>query len=431
VNIRLVIAGIFCCAITFGQTMGQGKWSNAIFRGNYQRTGVVDEEPVRRNPVVKWRFKEPGALCAPVIYEAVLYTGEGPVSLMPPEGLLGSPKRLRELIAIDVQTRKQIWSFQTQGMLGASPLATPYAIYFGTESGILYAVDRGSGKRIWQYTDPRGIPITTSPVFLEGVLYYATAEGDLRALSADNGKLLWSVESEEWKKGYGDPAVLGEIAVRGNDLVFVCGGDSILVVDRKQKRLRWRQSNRAFAGILPEYPSFPSCSVGSDGLIYFLQEPSLLRGEPCGTRLVRTVNFPTILTCEKDGIVYRAENPIAPFFCVTDQRLYLATHLGRLYAIDIHQPPARSLVWEYRTDPGCWFFSPSLARGVLYVGLKKPDHSGSLLALDAEKGEKLWEFELPSFPWQPPVVEDGVVYIGTAKGELYAIEEGMAQEPSP
>ncbi len=62
--------------------------------------------------------------------------------------------------------------------------------------------------------------------------------------------------------------------------------------------------------------------------------------------------------------------------------------------------------------------SPSLANGIVYIG----SDNGKLFAVDAKSGDKKWKFKtngkISSSPWPA----DGVVYVGSDDGFVYAVE---------
>lgn len=72
--------------------------------------------------------------------------------------------------------------------------------------------------------------------------------------------------------------------------------------------------------------------------------------------------------------------------------------------------------WSYSTGSAI-FSSPAVADGVVYVGTE----SGLLYALDAATGRRLWRFRLPGSIGATPAIADGVVYIG-AGGHFYALD---------
>ena len=53
-------------------------------------------------------------------------------------------------------------------------------VYFGTDAGSLYALDRSNGEQIWQLR--LGAAIDISPVFADSRLYVRTSDGLVHAI---------------------------------------------------------------------------------------------------------------------------------------------------------------------------------------------------------------------------------------------------------
>ena len=75
-----------------------------------------------------------------------------------------------------------------------------------------------------------------------------------------------------------------------------------------------------------------------------------------------------------------------------------------------------SLKWSYATgylvDP-----SPAVADGVVYVG----SNDGNVFALKANTGRRLWSYPTRAAVASSPAVADGVVYVGSDDNNLYAL----------
>jgi hypothetical protein len=96
-----------------------------------------------------------------------------------------------------------------------------------------------------------------------------------------------------------------------------------------------------------------------------------------------------------------------------------------------HGPQPRR-EWTRTTD-AYELGSPTVADGVVYVGASGQSGAGTLLALDGATGEERWRVETREVLFgdysraginASPAVVDGVVYVATAPGEVYARHEG-------
>ncbi len=75
-----------------------------------------------------------------------------------------------------------------------------------------------------------------------------------------------------------------------------------------------------------------------------------------------------------------------------------------------------SLKWSYTTG-GEVYSSPAVANGVVYVG----SVNGTVYALDAKTGAKVWNYATGDQIYSSPAVANGVVYIGSWDNNVYAL----------
>ena len=84
------------------------------------------------------------------------------------------------------------------------------------------------------------------------------------------------------------------------------------------------------------------------------------------------------------------------------------------------------LVWKFKTDVrNVWFgSSPAIADGVVYIG----SLDGRLYALDARTGEEKWSFKTDGRVYSSPAIAGSMVYFGSGDGRLYALDARTGQE---
>jgi outer membrane protein assembly factor BamB len=71
--------------------------------------------------------------------------------------------------------------------------------------------------------------------------------------------------------------------------------------------------------------------------------------------------------------------------------------------------------WAFQTD-NTIYSSPAVVNGIVYIG----SYDGSVYALDAVTGSKKWAFQTGSTVFSSPAVVNGVVYIGFGDKNVYA-----------
>ncbi|MEF8827254.1 MAG: PQQ-binding-like beta-propeller repeat protein, partial [Halapricum sp.] len=73
--------------------------------------------------------------------------------------------------------------------------------------------------------------------------------------------------------------------------------------------------------------------------------------------------------------------------------------------------------WSHETDGGIRS-SPAVADGVVYVG----SNDGNVYALDADDGTERWTFQTGQRVRSSPAVTSDAVYVGSADAYVYAID---------
>ena len=120
-----------------------------------------------------------------------------------------------------------LFSIPDAGQLQVTPVVVDGIMYV-TAVNECYALDAGSGRRIWQYKRPR-TPKATGGWANRGVavagdrVFMATDNAHLIALDRFTGELLWDTELEDWRKNYG--ASSAPLAAGGLIISGVSGGE--------------------------------------------------------------------------------------------------------------------------------------------------------------------------------------------------------------
>ncbi len=85
-----------------------------------------------------------------------------------------------KLVAVDLTSKKKLWSFPAGGTIRSTPILADNIIYFGSDDGRLYAVDAASGKKLWDFLT--GGPISSTPAISNGIVYVGSEDGSLYAI---------------------------------------------------------------------------------------------------------------------------------------------------------------------------------------------------------------------------------------------------------
>jgi outer membrane protein assembly factor BamB len=411
-----------------------------MFRGNAAHTGLFRGEAPVTFTRVKWAFATKGqVLSSPAVVDGTVYVGSTDAHVYAIEAASGGEK----------------WKFQTKARVVSSPAVANGVVIVVSYDGNVYALDAQSGKPRWQFASEGerrfaapgihgGLPkemqpdpfdfFLSSAAVANGIAYIGSGDGYVYALDAATGALKW-----KFKTGnvvHASPAV-------ADGTVFVGSWDAnFYALDARTGAEKWRFKT----GEDPKYfnlTGIQSSAAVADGVVYF------------GCRDAKFYALDARSGAEK----WRFDNKnswVITSPAVAGGVVYFATSdTGLFHALD-----AKTGAERFRIDFKRWpmFSSPALAKDMAYVG----SHAGKLYAIDVRKGTLAWSFETeaarataatlvnadgtPNYraayaePFydalivglaklmtrgamlSSPAVADGVVYVGSTDGNLYALE---------
>jgi outer membrane protein assembly factor BamB len=270
----------------------------------------------------------------------------------------------------------------------SSPVAAVCAVFFGSGDGHLYALDAASGELRWKFKT--GDVVHASPAYSAGTLYFGSWDSWFYAVDAVTGKEKWRFH----------------------------GGEDALIHNQV---------------------GFPSPAVVVECFTPAAAIPMCTRSMPPPARKWRVNN-------QKLGQQFTGRRRRQVYFGTSDSSLFQAVDAAT------GKPVFKQQLKAYV------FSSPSLAGNAVYLGVL----NGTMEARDRNTGELLWTFQTEASKqnrnwiltadgkfnsqmfyqsnWHEgpmvatdrqfaigaifaaPLVADGVVYIGSADGYLYAIE---------
>src|SRR2546430_10920243 len=85
-------------------------------------------------------------------------------------------------------------------------------------------------------------------------------------------------------------------------------------------------------------------------------------------------------------------------------------------------PKLSGVKWKFHTK-GYVISSPAIANGIAYVG----STDGNLYAIELENGAQKWKFKTDARVVSSPAVDSGIVYFGSYDGKFYAVDAVSGQ----
>jgi outer membrane protein assembly factor BamB len=412
----------------------------ATFRGNPQHSGVYNSPAVTPNQI-KWKFHTGGpVISSPAVSSGVVFVGSG-------DG---------NLYAVDRESGTLKWKFDAKSRITASAAIADGLVYFGAYNGTFYAVDAATGQLKWKFQtagerryagthlhgsepDAESMPdpfdfYLSSPVLWNGDVFFGSGDGNVYALNAASGTLKWRFKTGDVV--HASPAI-------ADGKLFVGSWDSYFyALDATSGKKQWRFKTGEDSKIHNQVGIQSSAAV-VDGVVYF----------GC-----RDSNFYALdaKTGDKKWVFSNHGSWVISSPAVQAGRVYFATSdSGLFYAIDAK---TGSPIFTLKFQEWPMFSSPAVAGNMLYIG----SHMGKLIAIDLAAQQTSWTFETdgakqngatwtkpdgtPNYDaafgasnfyddmivgigkmmsvgtiLSSPVVVDGVIYFGSADGNLYAL----------
>ena len=410
----------------------------AMFRGNPAHTGLFDTQHAT-SLTVRWKLKTGGPiLSSPVVSGNSVYVGStdgnlyavndaagtvrwrfathGDVNSSPAVsgGILYAESLDGNLYAVDTATGKQRWSFATRGerrvtgrgilyalpqgetfpdpwdLFLSSPVVIDGLVVFGSGDDNVYALDAQTGTLKWKFTT--GDVVHASPAVADGVVYVGSADTWFYALGESDGKMLWKFKTGDDAQARLMCGIPGSATVADGAVYFGCRDANVYALDAKTGVIRWR---------LPEDGSWVVSSPAVvDNTVYITTSDSH--------------KFQAV-AATTGHLVYSLPYNVASFSSpsIADGRAYFGTFDGQLREVDISRG---AYTGQFATDA-------SLANAPRYVdangALKENFWTGDTID-DVILNLRGKEFSMGSI-LSSPAIADGIVYVGSADGYLYAL----------
>lgn len=286
------------------------------------------------------------------------------------------------------KTRDVAWSMAVaQGRIHASDGPT------------LYALDALDGGERWRlHTDAWVYSLQAD----RGTVVTGTRGGGVQAWEASNGAKLWEIggAQTDFETVEGGPAVHG-------DTVYVWRDARLQALDARTGTERWSYpiGDAASCAHVPL-----RLAPAEDGCVYVAAGTRVLSVDIASGHVRWHFEAPA---------VFVSPPAFAPGPAVTGGGVYLADHLGTVYALDATTGQDR---WRIATEPRQSTEPVLVAAGHVHVG------SGSALyTLDAVTGTPKWRFAAGGELIGTPVVADGRVHFGSADHVLYTLDASGGQ----
>ncbi len=263
-------------------------------------------------------------------------------------------------------------------------------LYAGNDAGVLHAFD-AQGQLRWKVTTDK--PIKGRPAVLDDSLFFSSDNGLLYRLDKRTGREIWraqidqgsppriapSQENSRWDR-YGSSVVAD--ATR----VYIASRDKHLyALDRKTGKEIWK--------------------VAADDMM--TATPALYRDVVVFADFSGKVHAVNVA----DGAqrwIYDALLPVAGDIVIANDRVLVGSRTYELIALDAATGKEQ---WKHYYWFS-WIESPPVVRdGVIYTGSSDATH---VYAIELATGKLRWKTPVPGWAWSRPAVNEDLVIVGTA-----------------
>lgn len=434
------LASLVIGAVVSTAAMIDGTPGAAMFRGGPDHLGVYAAQSNPTLGATVWKFKTAGRVVStPLAVGDAVYVGStdgalyslnsrdgtlrwkfstrGPVTSSPAHsgGLVFAGSVDGKFYAIDAATGKEKWSFTTlgerrftaPGIHGAiprtermpdpfdvflsSPVISGSTVFFGSGDTHVYALDAATGALKWKFKT--GDVVHASPAIAGGVVFIGSWDRNMYALDASSGKELWRFQTGNDTTIYNQVGIASSAAVSGGTVFFGCRDGHFYALDASTGAEKWKHDNKT--GWVIASPAV------KNGIVYFPTSD--------GTRF-KAIDAVT------GELKYSVENKAVSFSspAIVNDVVYFGSSDGWLHGLDLRTGAVKA---RFQTD-GSKEFSPR------YVDAEGKIKSGELYTertLDALMIGLNRMFSLGSILSSPVVSPEGVLYVGSTDGNLYAL----------
>jgi len=279
----------------------------------------------------------------------------------------------------NVGALKVRWSAHDGSFSFTAPAVVDGVVYSGTN-----AFDAATGKLLWA-TNSGGV----SPAVSKGTVYIDTQNG-LCAYAAASGTNLWCAGNNYLPDAPSGAAIVDGIAYFGSAV------GSVFAIDAATGAQLWSTPISSHNAASSPAVANGVVYINGDGLFAFDAKTG---AQLWSSSILHGTSSPAVV----GDVVYCSGVVAAAFNAKTGAVLWSVSPGDPL-----------SILGD----------SPAVAKGKVYIGASVPGQRGSssgvLYALNADTGKTIWSASVASGITSSPAVANGVVYVGTDDGTLYA-----------
>jgi len=378
---------------------------------------------------LKWKFETGAAVTgSATIVDGIAYVGSYDANIY----------------AINAETGAKIWSFKTGYNVMSSQAVVGGKLYTGADDGNIYCLDARTGTQIWKlpvggptirYLQNVGPTIRSSPAVVGGKEYVGHLNGNLYCIDTNTGTPSWVFPTGG--QVLGSPAVVdGAVYINSNtqgrngtlyklnantgDVIWKLGvpygRPSAISSNGSPTSTHWFASPNVQGGLIfiPADGVNQYCINATTGAIIWSAAFS-------GDEESLVVNMASIVYDPPHPSWERAGSIV--MFNETWPKYVLGQSSGRVFTMDSYFSVVCLNATNGQTLWTKWMgreiYGLAYANNKVYVSWEQK----AVFVLDANTGEKVSYWEIPSMIWSNPTLYKNRMYVGCQDWNLYCFEE--------
>ena len=136
------------------------------------------------------------------------------------------------IVALNKNTGKIIWQFQPEGKIYSTPAISKGKVVCASTDNNVYCVDLKTGEKHWSF--PTGKSIVASPVLYKNLVYIGSSEGIFRSINLKTGELNWEYTTV-------NNFVESKPLVYEGNVYFGSWGNIFYALNSKTGKLKWKR----------------------------------------------------------------------------------------------------------------------------------------------------------------------------------------------
>lgn len=150
------------------------------------------------------------------------------------EGIVYAASHDGEVVAVNAENGRQVWSVKTKLSLAAGPSVGSGVVVMGSSDGDVVALDASNGQQRWRKSI--NSEVLARPLITSDLVVIRTVDGHLEGLSLTDGATRWAVDEQVPRltlRGTAPPVLAGDRIIAGFD------NGRVIAVDVRNGDVLW------------------------------------------------------------------------------------------------------------------------------------------------------------------------------------------------